>query len=854
MSDQIYFFDTTLRDGEQCPGASMNLREKLEVARQMERLGMDVIEAGFPCISDGDFEAVHTIAREIKKCRIAGLARCVKADIEAAARALEPAGERARIHIFLATSKLHMQFKLKKAESEILRMAAEGVSYAKQFVQDVEFSPEDASRTDLDFLTKVVETVIDAGATTVNIPDTVGYTTPDEFYRIIRHLKENVPNIGKAVISVHCHNDLGLAVANSLAAVRAGARQVEGTINGIGERAGNVALEEVIMALRTRAGQFGDVTDNINTKEIVRTSRIVARMSGMQVQRSKAIVGENAFAHSSGIHQHGILNCRETYEVMDPQAVGWGATELPLTKHSGRAAVKSRLEQLGHVLTEEEVNTVFERFKKVGDSKKFVYDDDLSAIVDDSLHASTGLWELDFLQFVAGSHARPTATVGLLKEGKKFEDSSTGNGAVDAVIKAIERITKRKGTLKGYSVNAASEGKDALGEVTVHVDFGQPKPIVGKGASTDVIEASARAYLNAVNRSIRMENMPRPNNLDSGTIPRLCPAAYHPLQGLHFHCSHVIRIKTLIPHHPMKATPLLLCLACSALAAPPAKKQPEPAEPLPALEKNTIAIDGHPESVAADAEGNIYFTCIGSRLTPTEKDKDGYLGVIPHGSTEPKKITDVDTLDAPKGLLYQDGFLYCTDVDMVFKINAKTGAIEGYVDLSPSRMKFLNDLAFINGRLMVSSTDTNQIFYVDTNTSSYGELVTKQPIYKPNGLAWDPERKVIYLCEYATDEKGKPSGRLLSINPVSREVTELSKERGQYDGLVYRDNALYYSDWSKDKKPEAVRRLDLKTGRSAPVATGPVEGAADFILYDSMMVVPGMTEKKIHIMPIGGKK
>lgn len=304
----------------------------------------------------------------------------------------------------------------------------------------------------------------------------------------------------------------------------------------------------------------------------------------------------------------------------------------------------------------------------------------------------------------------------------------------------------------------------------------------------------------------------------------------------------------------MKATLLLLCLACSALAAPPTKKQPDPVEPLPALKKNTIAIDGHPESVAADAEGNIYFTCIGSRLKPTEKDKDGYLGIIPHGSTEPKKITDVDTLDAPKGLLYQDGFLYCTDVDMVFKINAKTGAIEGYVDLSPSRMKFLNDLAFINGRLMVSSTDTNQIFYVDTNTSSYGELVTKQPIYKPNGLAWDPERKVIYLCEYATDEKGKPSGRLLSINPVSREVTELSKERGQYDGLVYRDNALYYSDWSKDKKPEAVRRLDLKTGRSAPVATGPVEGAADFILYDSMMVVPGMTEKKIHIMPIGGKK
>ena len=266
------------------------------------------------------------------------------------------------------------------------------------------------------------------------------------------------------------------------------------------------------------------------------------------------------------------------------------------------------------------------------------------------------------------------------------------------------------------------------------------------------------------------------------------------------------------------------------------------------------SIDGHPESVAADDQGNIYFTSIGAKLTPTEEDKDGYLGVIPYGSTEPKKITDVDTLNAPKGLLYKDGFLYCTDISMVYKIDAKTGAIEGYVDLSPSRMKFLNDLAFINGRLMVSSTDTDQIFYVDTESKSYGELVTKQPIHKPNGLAWDPERKVIYVCEYATDEKGKPSGRLLSVNPISREVTELSRERGQYDGLAYRDGALYYSDWSQDKKPEAIRRLDLKTGRSAPVATGPIEGTADFILYGPMIVAPGMTEKKIHIMPIGGKK
>lgn len=518
MSEKVIFFDTTLRDGEQCPGASMNLRQKLEVARQLERLGMDVIEAGFPCISDGDFEAVHSIATEIKKCKIAGLARCVKGDIESAAKALAPAGARARIHIFLATSKLHMEYKLKKGQEEILRLAAEGVAYAKTFVNEVEFSPEDASRTDKDFLARVVETVIDAGATTVNIPDTVGYTTPDEYYGIIRHLKENVPNIDKAVISVHCHNDLGLAVANSLAAIKAGARQVEGTINGIGERAGNVALEEVAMVIKTRSGQFGDVHTDLNTREIVKTSRIVARMSGMQVQRSKAIVGENAFAHSSGIHQHGILNKRETYEIMDPQEVGWGATELPLTKHSGRAAVQSKLKELGHELSEEELQAVFERFKKVGDSKKFVYDDDLAAIVDESLNSTLGLWELDFIQFTAGSNVRPTATVGLIKEGRKYEDSATGNGAVDAVFKAIERITKQKGKLSEYNVHAASEGKDAVGEVGVRVDFGGESAFSGKGASTDVIEASGRAFLNALNRYIRLKDCPCPADLGQGAI------------------------------------------------------------------------------------------------------------------------------------------------------------------------------------------------------------------------------------------------------------------------------------------------------------------------------------------------
>lgn len=494
----------------------MNLRQKLEVARQLERLGMDVIEAGFPCISDGDFEAVHTIASEIKKCKIAGLARCVKSDIEAAAKALAPAGERARIHIFLATSKLHMDFKLKKAKEEILRLAAEGVSYAKTFVNEVEFSPEDASRTEKDFLAKVVETVIAAGATTVNIPDTVGYTTPEEFYEIISYLKQNVPNIDQAVISVHCHNDLGLAAANSLAAVKAGARQIEGTINGIGERAGNAALEEVAMALKTRPECFGNVEIGLNTKEIVKTSRIVARMSGMQVQRSKAIVGENAFAHSSGIHQHGILNNRETYEIMDPQEIGWGTTELPLTKHSGRAAVQAKLKELGHELDEEELQVIFERFKKVGDSKKFVYDDDLAAIVDDSLHSTLGLWELDFIQFVAGTHARPTATVGLIKAGRKHEDSATGNGAVDAVFKAIERITKQKGILREYNVNAASEGKDALGEVSIRVEFKPNNPTLGKGAATDVIEASGRAFLNALNRHIRLKDTNQPCSRDLG--------------------------------------------------------------------------------------------------------------------------------------------------------------------------------------------------------------------------------------------------------------------------------------------------------------------------------------------------
>ena len=506
-NDRVLIFDTTLRDGEQCPGASMNLRQKLEVARQLEKLGVDIIEAGFPCISDGDFEAVSTIARTLKNTRIAGLARCVENDVRQAAAAVAPAGDRGRIHTFLATSPLHREYKLKKTKEEVLDMAVRYVKMAASLVKDVEFSPEDASRTELDYLAQVIEAVIDAGATTVNIPDTVGFTTPVEYSNMIRYLIDHVSNIGKAVISVHCHNDIGLAVANSLAAVTAGARQVEGAINGIGERAGNAALEEVIMALTLRPEAFGFAPGSkvvgVNTREIVKTSRVVSRMSGMAVQRSKAIVGENAFAHSSGIHQHGILAKRETYEVINPADVGWGETELPLTKHSGRAAVKARLEKLGHELSDEELTQVFEHFKRVGDSKKFVYDDDLAALVNDSLDTHEGKWKMVLLQFTAGSSAKPTATVTLEKDGKSYTDCAIGNGPVNACFKAIDRITRTRGDLVDYVVRSTTAGQDALGEVSVKVQFGDDcKPVSGKGAASDVVEASARAYLNAVNRSI----------------------------------------------------------------------------------------------------------------------------------------------------------------------------------------------------------------------------------------------------------------------------------------------------------------------------------------------------------------
>jgi len=506
-NNRITIFDTTLRDGEQCPGASMNLREKLEVARQLARLRVDVIEAGFPVISEGDFAAVNAIAKEIKGPLIAGLARCTAKDIDAAGAALKPAGRRGRIHVFLATSKIHREFKLGKAQDEILRLAVEGVKRARTYVENVEFSPEDASRTEPEFLVEVCRAVVKAGATTVNIPDTVGYAVPDQFAGLISQLYASVPEFqsGRAVISVHCHNDLGLAVANSLAAIRAGARQVECTINGIGERAGNASLEEIAMAILTRSDFFRGFTLGLRTEEIVKTSRLVSRMSGLMVQRNKAIVGENAFAHSAGIHQDGILKKRETYEIMDPVKIGWGKTELPLTKHSGRAAVTARLKHLGFKMTEADVTSLFQRFKEIGDRKKFVYDEDLLALVEGQIAEVPETWTLQYLSVSCGNQTVPTATVRLRHAGAKAgedvqQDAALGDGPVDAALKAIDRLTKTTGKLMDYSLRAVSQGKDAVGEVTIKVDFGDGGLVTGKGASTDVIEASARAYLNAVNR------------------------------------------------------------------------------------------------------------------------------------------------------------------------------------------------------------------------------------------------------------------------------------------------------------------------------------------------------------------
>ena len=501
MSDTITIFDTTLRDGEQSPGCSMTKPEKLDVAKALVELGVDVIEAGFPIASPGDFEAVQAISREFgDRTTICGLARCRKEDIDRARDALVDA-ENKRIHVFLATSSIHREFKLKMDKDEIVNTAIEMVKRAVDYCSNIEFSPEDAARTELDFLCEVIEKTIDAGATTVNIPDTVGYATPSHFRHVISYLKENVPNIDKAVISTHCHNDLGLAVANSLAAIEAGARQVECTINGLGERAGNAALEEIVMALKTRTDHYGcDV--NINTSKLFPTSRLVSGITGMIVQRNKAIVGQNAFAHEAGIHQHGILQERTTYEIMRPNDVGYVGTNLVLGKHSGRHAFRDRVTSLGYELDDETFQRVFDDFIALADKKKEVYDADIVALIENRMGDALEKWELIRFQAIAGT-TMPTATVKLKAKDEEevICDAATGDGPVDAIFRAIERVTGITARLEDYQVRSVSSGKDAQGEVLVSVTA-NGQIYHGKSVSTDIVEASAQAYLKALNKAI----------------------------------------------------------------------------------------------------------------------------------------------------------------------------------------------------------------------------------------------------------------------------------------------------------------------------------------------------------------
>lgn len=501
MSNRVYIFDTTLRDGEQAPGVSLNKTEKVQIARQLAKMGIDVMEAGFPVTSPGDFAAVQAVAREVKGASVAALARANFNDIDRAWEAIKDA-EQPRIHTFIATSDIHLKYKLRKDRQQVLEASVAAVKHACKYTSDVEFSAEDASRSDLNYLCQLLEAVIAAGAKVVNVPDTVGYATPEEFREFIGSIAKRVPNIDKAIISVHCHDDLGLAVANSLAAVSAGARQVEGTINGIGERAGNASLEEVIMALHTRRDSYQLATKAV-TEEIYRTSRLVSSLTGMMVQPNKAIVGKNAFVHESGIHQDGVLKERTTYEIMNPAMLGIFKSNLVLGKHSGRHAFRDRLTELGYDLSEEELNKAFVRFKDLADKKKEISDHDLEAIVDEEIRELPNAYELSYLHISTGTTVVPTATIGLKVENETVEEASCGDGPVDAVYKAIDKITGLHLVLEEYRINAVTGGKDALGDVTVKLrkaDNG--KVFIGRGVSTDILEASAKAYVNASNKVV----------------------------------------------------------------------------------------------------------------------------------------------------------------------------------------------------------------------------------------------------------------------------------------------------------------------------------------------------------------
>ena len=499
---KLIIFDTTLRDGEQSPGASMTKDEKVRIAKMLERMRVDVIEAGFPIASPGDFEAVRAVARAVKDSTVCGLARATRADIDRAGEALRDA-QSARIHTFIATSPIHMQMKLRLQPDQVVEQAIEAVSQARRWTDDVEFSAEDAGRSELDFLCRIVEAAIAAGATTINIPDTVGYNVPEQFAYTIRQLLERVPNADKAVFSVHCHNDLGLAVANSLAAVLNGARQVECTINGLGERAGNAALEEIVMAVRTRQDIFPCDT-TVDTTQIVPASRLVSGITGFPVQPNKAIVGINAFAHESGIHQDGVLKHRETYEIMRAQDVGWSANRMVLGKHSGRSAFRNRLQELGITLnSEEELNTAFARFKALADKKHEIYDEDIQALITEAnLLAVNERVKLMYLRVCSETGETPHAEVTLWVDGQEQAASAAGGGPVDAAFKAIEGILQTDTLLQLYSVNNITSGTDAQGEVTVRVER-DGQIFNGQGADTDIVIASAKAYVNALNKVLQ---------------------------------------------------------------------------------------------------------------------------------------------------------------------------------------------------------------------------------------------------------------------------------------------------------------------------------------------------------------
>jgi len=513
--ERIIIFDTTLRDGEQSPGASMNTEEKIQIASQLEKLGVDVIEAGFAAASPGDFDAIHKIAQRVTRSTVCSLARALEKDIQAAGEAIAPAPKR-RIHTFIATSPIHMEYKLRMKPEEVIRRAVEAVEYARTFVEDVEFSCEDAGRSDIGFLKEICDAAIEAGAGTLNLPDTVGIRLPEEISEMIRQMHEHVGD--RAILSVHNHNDLGLAVANSLAAIQAGARQVECTINGLGERAGNAALEEIVMALKVRSDVFSDVETGINTREIYPTSRLIASITGIEPQPNKAIVGKNAFAHESGIHQDGVLKHKQTYEIFSPEEIGLDTTDtLVLGKHSGRAAFKDKLEKLGFTLGEKELNEAFARFKELADKKKEIYDDDLRALVTSQMANIEKTWELVALQLMDSTGGVPSAAVTIRKsDGSEITDAGIGDGTIDAVFKTIDRITGQHGQLMDYKVKSVSRGKDALANVTVQVAFNDNEPaVIGHGLSIDTMLASARAYLGALNSYLSMQGMLKKRRSDS---------------------------------------------------------------------------------------------------------------------------------------------------------------------------------------------------------------------------------------------------------------------------------------------------------------------------------------------------